>query len=53
MSGKQAAGTERAVRAYRPGADVYALARKFDVSPSTLYRALKLKGFKFRRGNHK
>jgi len=36
-----------------PGTDVYALARKFRISASNLYRALKLEGFKFRRGNHK
>jgi Mor family transcriptional regulator len=53
MSGRQAASTEQAVRAYMPGTNVYALARKFRISTSNLYRALKLKGYKFRKGNHK
>lgn len=48
-----ASTTERAVKAYRPGANVYTLAEQHDCSPSNLYRALKRKGFKFRRGNHK
>jgi len=49
MAGRQAASTEQAVKAYMPGADVYALARKFGVSTSNLYRALKKQGFKFKR----
>ena len=50
---RQAAATDRALMAYMPGGDVYAIARKFGVSPSNLYRALRAKGIKFRRGNHK
>jgi transposase-like protein len=50
---RQAAATEKAVMAYMPGADVYALAKKFGISPSNLYRALKHEGYKFKRGNHK
>lgn len=36
-----------------PRTNVYALAKKFGITPSTLYRALKKKGYKFKRGNHK
>lgn len=34
-----------------PGADVYALAKRFGVSTSNLYRVLKEAGYKFKRGN--
>ena len=41
------------MKAYYKGADVYALAARFGITPSTLYRALALLGFKFKRGNAK
>ncbi len=53
MAGRQAAGTEQAVKAYMAGADVYALAKRFGIAPTTLYRALRKIGFKFKRGNGK
>ena len=53
MAGKQSAGTERAVSEYRKGMDVYALARRCGVSPSNLYRALKSKGYNFKKANGK
>ena len=49
MARKQAAATEHAVKAYYKGADVYALADRYGITPSTLYRALKDLGFKFNR----
>lgn len=40
MSGRMSAGTERALKAWKPGADINALAVKHGINPSTLYRAL-------------
>lgn len=40
MSGRQSAGTERALKAWKPGDDYNKLAVKYGVNPSTLYRAL-------------
>lgn len=53
MARRQAAATEHAVKAYFPGANVYALAKKYEIEPSTLYRALRSIGHKFKRGNGK
>jgi len=53
MGARQAAATEQAVKAYLPGTSIYALAKKYGITPSTLYRALRAKGTKFQRGNHK
>ena len=53
MSRRQAAATEQAVKAYSKGANVYALAYKYGIEPSTLYRALRSIGIKFARGNGK
>ena len=53
MARKQAAATEQAVKAYIKGANVYALAYRYGIEPSTLYRALRSEGFKFKRGNGK
>jgi DNA-binding phage protein len=53
MSRKQAGATERAIKEYKPGKNVYAIAAKHGIQPTTLYRALKLEGFTFKRGNGK
>ena len=50
---KQAGATERAIREYKPGKNVYALAAKHGIQPTTLYRALGALGFTFRKGNGK
>lgn len=40
MSGRTYAGTERALKAWKPGADLNQLAVRHGINPSTLYRAL-------------
>lgn len=44
MSGRPSAATEQALKLYTRGANVYKLAAKVGISPTTLYRALKLRG---------
>lgn len=41
------------MKAYTKGANVYALAKKYGIEPSTLYRALRDVGVSFKRGNGK
>jgi len=44
MAGRMAAGTERALRKWKPGDDINALAVRHGINPSTLYRALVREG---------
>jgi len=40
MSGRLSSATERALKKWKPGADLNALAVACGINPSTLYRAL-------------
>lgn len=40
MSARQSSGTERALKLWKEGADLNALAVRCGINPSTLYRAL-------------
>lgn len=40
MAGRISAGTEKALKAWKPGASWTTLARRYLINPSTLYRAL-------------
>jgi len=42
MPGRQSSEVKQALKAYQSGAtDIYKLAKKFGLSPSTIYRAIK------------
>lgn len=44
MTGRISAPTERALKLWKKGASVYALAKKVGLDPSSLYKALKRAG---------
>lgn len=40
MAGRISGATEKAIKAWKPGADINVLAVRHGINPSTLYRAL-------------